>query len=127
MTENEIAKIVVNTSLKIHKDLGSGLFESVYETILANKLQIAGLLVKRQVAVPIIYDDIEFEEAFRADIIIEDKLILELKSVESISNIHKKQLLTYLKLSHIKLGLIINFNEVLLKDGIVRVINGYLE
>lgn len=126
MTENEIGTIIIETSIKIHRKLGPGLLESVYETILFHSLKGKGLHVQKQVPVPISFEGLEFEEGFRADLIAEKKVIIELKSVEKIANLHKKQLLTYLKLSKIKLGYLINFNEELLKNGITRIINGNL-
>jgi GxxExxY protein len=123
MTENEIGKIVVDTALKVHRELGPGLLETVYETILAYELEKQGLHVERQVPVAIDYRGIKFDEAFRADMIIEDKVILELKSVESVNNAHKKQLLTYLRLTGIKLGFLLNFGEGLMKNGITRTVN----
>ena len=127
MTENEIAKIIVDTAFKIHKKLGPGLFESVYEVILAHELQKRGLTVIRQQSIPIIFEDIKFDEGFRADIIVEDKVIIELKSLEEISKVHKKQLLTYLRLADKRLGLLINFGASLIKDGLFRVVNGLEE
>lgn len=118
MTENEISKIVVNACFEVHKKLGSGLFESVYEL---NKL---GLEVKRQIILPVKWKELNLDKGFVADLVVNDKLIIELKSVESISPVHQKQLLTYLKLSGIKLGLLINFNVNLIKNGIQRVVNG---
>ncbi len=126
MTENEIGTIVVDCAVKVHMALGSGLLESVYEIVLAHELQKHGLHGRRQVPVPIVYDGLQFDEAFRADIIVENKVILELKSVESVSKIHKKQLLTYLRLSGLKVGYLLNFGEALMKDGLSRVINGTL-
>lgn len=126
MTENEIGTIVIEACIQIHKELGPGLLESVYETILWHTLNKKGLTAEKQVPVPIVFDNIKFDEGFRADLIIENKVILELKSVEAINNVHKKQLLTYLKLSHLRLGYLINFNEELLKNGITRIINGNL-
>jgi len=126
MNENEIGKIVVNTAIHIHKNLGPGLLESVYELVMAHELERQGLIVIRQMPIQIHYKDLKFNEGFRADIVINNKVILELKSVESINNSHKKQLLTYLKLSGYKLGYLLNFNEALMKDGITRIINGYL-
>ena len=123
MTENEIGKIVVDTALKVHRELGPGLLETVYETILAYELEKQGLLVRRQVPVTIEYRGIKFDEAFRADIIVENKVILELKSIESINNAHKKQLLTYLRLTGMKLGFLLNFGENLMKNGIIRTVN----
>ena len=105
MTENEIAKIVVDASYHIHRRLGPGLLESVYEVILAYALSSRGLNVERQVPVPIVFDGMKFDEGFRADLIVEDKVIVELKSVEKIAPVHKKQLLTYLRLADKRLGL----------------------
>ena len=124
MTENEIAKVVVDAAYQIHVKLGPGLLESVYESILAYELKKRGLKVVRQFPVPVIYDDLQFEEGFRADLIVEDGVIIELKSVESIQPVHKKQLLTYLRLTDRRLGLLINFGEALIKDGIFRIANG---
>ncbi|MBU4343844.1 MAG: GxxExxY protein [Desulfobacteraceae bacterium] len=124
MTENEIAKIIVDAAFQVHKMLGPGLLESVYEVILAHELKKRGLNVKRQVPVPIVFDEIKFNEGFRADLIVEEKVIVELKSVEKVSSVHKKQLLTYLRLAGKKLGLLINFGSELIRDGISRVVNG---
>ncbi|RZB32031.1 MAG: hypothetical protein SRB1_01650 [Desulfobacteraceae bacterium Eth-SRB1] len=123
MTENEIAKIIVDAAFHVHKNLGPGLLESVYEVILTHELKKRGLMVKRQVPVPIIFDEIKFDEAFRADLIVEEKVIVELKSVEKVSRVHKKQLLTYLRLADKRLGLLINFGTELIRDGISRVAN----
>jgi len=127
MTENEIAKEIVDAAYKIHKILGPGLLESVYETVLAYELEKRGLQVKRQVPIKIRFEDIVFDEGFRADILVEDKVITELKSVEKVRPVYKKQLLTHLRLSNRKLGLLINFNEELIKNGITRIINGLEE
>ena len=127
MTENEIGNIVVDCSVRLHMELGPGLLESVYEVLLAHMLREAGLTVERQVPIPIEYRGIRFDEGFRADIVLENKVILELKSVESIGKAHKKQVLTYLKLTGHKLGYLLNFGEELMKDGIYRVLNGYVE
>ena len=124
MTENKIAKIIVDAAYQIHVRLGPGLLESVYETVLAYELKKRGLNVVRQVPVPVIYDDLDFDEGFRADLIVEDRVIIELKSVENILPVHKKQLLTYLRLKDCRLGLLINFGEALIKDGISRIANG---
>ena len=126
MDENEIAKEVVDASYKIHTILGPGLLESVYEAALAYELEKRGLVVRRQQALPVIYESVCLEEGFRADLVIEDKVIIELKSVESLAPVHKKQLLTYLRISEKKLGLLINFGSALIKDGIKRIINGRL-
>ena len=124
MSENEIAKIVVDAAYKIHTTLGPGLLESVYEVVLHAELRKRGFRVSRQVAVPIVFDGIKFEEGFRADLIIEDMVIVEIKSVETIASVHKKQLLTYLRLSDKRLGLLVNFGAALIKEGISRVVNG---
>ena len=123
MTENEIAKIIVNTAYNIHVELGPGLLESVYEEIMNYELQQQGLKVERQKAIPLIWNDIRMSIGFRADLIIENKVIIELKSVENIAAVHPKQLLTYLRITNLKLGLLINFNEKLIKDGITRIEN----
>jgi GxxExxY protein len=124
MNENEIAKIVVDVAFKMHSSLGPGLLESVYEVVFYHELRKRRLGVERQVAVSIVYDGIKFEEGFRADLIVEDKVIIEIKSVEDLAPVHKKQLLTYLKLKDKRLGLLINFGAALIKDGISRVANG---
>jgi GxxExxY protein len=124
MTENEIAKTIVDLCLKIHKILGPGLLESVYEEVLVYELKKLGLAVLRQAGIPVIYEKIKLDIGFKADIIVESKVIVELKSIESLLPVHKKQLLTYLKLTNLKLGLLINFNENLIKNGIIRIANG---
>lgn len=123
MTENELSKIIVNTCYNIHVELGPGLFESVYEEILFHELSKKGLKVERQKAVPVFWKKLKMEIGFRADLIVENKVIIEIKSVETIAPVHKKQLLTYLRLTDLKLGLLINFNETLIKDGISRIVN----
>ncbi|MCP4109272.1 MAG: GxxExxY protein [Desulfobacteraceae bacterium] len=123
MNENELSRVIVDRSLKIHRILGPGLLESVYEEILFYELKKSGLNCKRQDEVPVIYDNIKMDIGFRADLIVEDKVIIELKSVEIIKPVHKKQLLTYLKLTEMKLGLLINFNVELIKNGITRIVN----
>ncbi len=123
MTENEISKIFLDIAFKVHKTLGSGLFESVYENIVCYELDKQNIPYDIQKTVPIEYDGRKFDNAFRADIIIDNKVIIELKSVEKLNDLHKKQLLTYLKLTGLRLGLLINFNEILLKNGIVRIVN----
>ena len=127
MTENEIGEIVVDAAITVHKELGSGLYENVYEVVFTHELRKHGLNVERQVPVPIEYDGLKFEEGFRADIIVESKVILELKSIESVTKAHKKQVLTYLRLTGCKLGYLLNFGEGLMKDGITRIINGELK
>ena len=127
MTENEIGKIIVDSALTIHKALGPGLLELVYEVVLEHELEGRGLKVRRQVPVPIEYEGIKFQEGFRADIVVEDKVIIELKSVEQVTGAHKKQVQTYLKLTGRRLGFLLNFNSELMKDGITRVVNGLEE
>jgi GxxExxY protein len=127
MTENDIAKIVVDAAVHVHRSLGVGLFESVYEAVLVHELEKRGLRTQRQVAVSIDYDGLRFDEGFKADLIIEGKVILELKSVESLSAAHRKQIQTYLRLTELKLGLLLNFGAALMKDGIVRAVNGLEE
>ena len=126
MEENDIGTALVDCAVKLHQDLGPGLLESVYEVILAHTLQARGLSVERQVAVAITYDGQRFDEGFRADVIVEHKVIVALKSVEKVHPAHKKQLLTYLKLTGLKLGYLLNFGESLMKNGITRTINGSL-
>jgi len=123
MTENEISKIVVDKCYQIHVNLGPGLLESVYEEILFYELQKENLNVERQKALPVFWEDKEMNIGFRADLIVENKVIIELKSVETLARVHPKQLLTYLKITELKLGLLINFNEVLIKNGITRIVN----
>jgi GxxExxY protein len=127
MTENEIAREVVDAAYKVHCELGPGLLESVYEVVLASELRDRGLAVERQKPIPILYGTYRFEEGFRADIVVGDKVILELKSLEKVAPVHKKQLLSYLRLSNKRLGLLINFGEELIKDGITRLVNGLEE
>ena len=124
MTENDIAASVMDASFLIHREIGPGLLENVYETILAQQLTDAGLEVQRQAAVPVIFRGMVFDEAFRADLIVEKKVIIELKSVERIQPVHSKQLLTYLRMTGCRLGLLINFGENLMKDGFKRIANG---
>lgn len=123
MNENDISKIIVDCCFKIHKELGPGLLESVYEEVLAYELFNIGLKIERQKGIPVVYNNLKMDLGFRADLIVENKVIIELKSIEAIAPVHIKQLLTYLKLTGLKLGLLINFNEALLKDGIKRVVN----
>ncbi len=126
MTENEISKIVFESALKVHRILGPGLLESAYEECLFYELKKTNLFVEKQKSLPLIYEDVKLEVGYRIDIIVENKFIIEIKSVESLNDVHLAQLLTYLKLSNCKLGLLINFNVKLLKDGVKRVINGKL-
>ena len=128
MRENEIAKIVVSVAYNIHSRLGPGLFESVYETIMEYELvNTYQLHVVRQVPIPVIWNNIKMELGFRADLLIENCVIVELKSIEALAPVHYKQVLTYLKLAGVKLGFVINFNEELIKNGIKRIINGSLQ
>lgn len=125
MTENDISRIVVSIAFEIHSKLGPGLFESVYETIMEHELvSTHRLFVQRQMPLPVVWKDQRLDLGFRTDLIIENKCIIEIKSIEAIASVHHKQLLTYLKLTGIKLGLLINFNEELLKTGIKRIVNG---
>lgn len=124
MSENELSKIIVNKSFEIHKGLGPGLLESVYEDILSYELRKYGLVVSNQQSLPVIWKGIKMEQGFRADLIVENKVLVELKSVETLAPVFYKQVLTYLKITNIKLGLLINFNEPLLRDGIKRIVNG---
>jgi len=127
MTENEIAKVIVDVAFKVHTTFGPGLFEIVYETVMAYELQKRGLTVQRQLPIPLHYETVHMQEGFRADLIIEAKVIVEIKSVEDIAPVHRKQLLTYLRLADKRLGLLINFNVDLIKDGIWRIVNGLKE
>jgi GxxExxY protein len=122
-TENELSGIIVDVSIKIHSKLGPGLLESVYETILCYELRKLDLFVERQKDIPVVWDGINMDIGFRADLIVENKVIVETKSVENIHPSHPKILLTYLRVTDLKLGLLINFGEKYLKDGIKRVVN----
>lgn len=124
MNENEIGTSVVDAAIAVHRELGPGLLETVYEVSLEHELKKRGLVVKRQVSIPIRYQELSFDEGFRADLIVEDKVMLELKSVEEVSGVHKKQIQTYLRLSGRKLGYLLNFGAALMKDGITRCVNG---
>src|SRR6266513_2437460 len=127
MTENEIARQILDAAFAVHTKLGPGLLESVYEVVLAYELQKRGLTTERQKPMPILYDNIRFDEAFRSDLVVNGKVITELKSVDALLPVHAKQLLTQLRLSGLKLGLLINFGEAHLKNGIKRIINGSLD
>ena len=126
-TENEIAREVVDACYEIHTTLGPGLLESVYERVLAHELRSRGLVIQNQVPIDIVYRDLNLAGAFAADIIVDNKVIVELKSVERVAPVHAKQLLTYLRLSDMRLGLLVNFGEAYIKNGIKRVINGTLD
>ena len=122
MSENELSKIIVNCCFHVHVNLGPGLLESVYEEALAYELIKQNLMIKKQQGLPVVYEDVKLDLGFRTDLIVENKVIIEIKSVEAIAPVHQKQLLTYLKLTGMKLGLLINFNEALIKDGIQRIV-----
>jgi len=123
MTENDVAKIIVDAAFTVHTRLGPGLLESVYEAIMEYELTKRGLHVVHQRPMPVIYEDVRLKIGFRPDLIVEGKVIIEVKSVEVIAPVHKKQLLTYLRLADKRLGLLINFGGALIKDGISRVVN----
>ncbi|HEX3229195.1 MAG TPA: GxxExxY protein [Pyrinomonadaceae bacterium] len=123
MTENEVATQIVDVAFKIHTAYGPGLLESVYETIMAYELGKRGLKVSRQQPIPVVHETVRMELGFRADLIVESKVVVEIKSIETIAPVHKKQLLTYLRLTDKRLGLLINFNVDLIKNGIARVVN----
>lgn len=127
MTENEIARQILDAAFAVHTKLGPGLLELVYEVVLAYELQKRGLTTGRQKAMPIVYDGIRFDEAFRSDLVVDGKVIAELKSVEALLPVHAKQLLTQLRFSDLKLRLLVNFGEAHLKNGIKRIINGSLD
>ena len=124
MTENSIAAAVVDAAYKIHKTLGPGLLESVYQVTLNYELQKRGVSVRQQVGLPVYYEELRVGIGYRVDLIVGDKVIIEIKSVEVLAPVHKSQLLTYLRLANLRLGLLINFNVERIKDGIHRVVNG---
>src|SRR5712691_10991264 len=124
MTENTIAKEIVDAAFRVHTALGPGLLESVYDTVLAYELDRRGLHTVRQQVIPVVYENVRIDVGFRADLVVEDKVIVEVKSVELLAPVHKKQLLTYLRLADKRLGLLINFQVALIKDGITRIVNG---
>jgi GxxExxY protein len=123
MSENELSRIVFSCALKVHQTLGPGLLESAYEECLFYELKKLGLQIEKQKPLPLIYEEIKLDIGYRLDIIVENKLILEIKSVDALNEIHFAQLLTYLKLTNCKLGLLINFNVVLIKNGVRRIVN----
>ena len=123
MTENELSKIIIGIAMEVHTALGPGLLENVYKECLYYKIKDYGFKVEKEKAIPITFEEVKFEIGYRIDILVEDKLVLELKSVEEISNLHIAQTLTYLKLGNYKLGLLLNFNSILLKNGIKRIVN----
>jgi len=121
---NLITGNIVNAAFLIHKQLGPGLLEKVYETVLFHELKTRGLHVERQKPISISFNGMNFDEGFRADLVVEKKVIIELKSIEKVIPAHKKQLLTYIKLTGMRVGLLINFGEYLIKDGVTRIVNG---
>ena len=123
MNENELSSIVIGEAIKVHQNLGPGLLESVYEECLSYKLIKAGLAIEKQKPIPLVFEEIRLECGFRCDVLVQGKLIIEVKAVESLNDIHLAQVLTYLKLTNAKLGLLMNFNVLKLKDGIKRVVN----
>jgi GxxExxY protein len=123
MNENELSKVIVDACYRIHRKLGPGLLESAYEAILFYELTALNLRVERQKPIPLIWNEIHLDIGFRSDLIVENKVIIEIKSVEQIANVHPKQLLTYLKITKLKLGLLINFNENLIRNGLTRIVN----
>ena len=123
MHENDLSKLVIGECLKVHSQLGPGLLKSVYTECVGFKLIQIGLSVQKQVPIPVVFENVKMECGFRCDVLVENKLIIEIKAIESLNDIHLAQVLTYLKLTDIKLGLLINFNVVRLKDGIRRVVN----
>jgi GxxExxY protein len=127
VTENEMAKHIVDAAFKIHTSLGPGLLESVYESVMAQELTRRGLRAERQQALPVVWENVHLEAGFRADLMVENKVIVEIKSVEAIAPVHRKQLLTYLRLANKRLGILINFDVDLIKDGFARVVNGLSE
>jgi GxxExxY protein len=124
LSEDEIGTIVIDSAIEVHRHLGPGLLETVYEVALAHELARRGVAVQRQVPIAILYKGIAFDEAFRADIVVANKVIVELKSVEEITKAHRKQILTYLRLTGMKLGYLLNFGAALMREGIVRAVNG---
>lgn len=124
MTENEVGQMIVDCAFRMHQKLGPGLLESVYEAALSYEIKKHGITVDRQVPIPVVYEQLCFDEGFRADLVVAGLVIIELKSVEQIHPVHKKQLLTYLRLTGMRLGYLINFGTVLLKEGLSRVSNG---
>lgn len=123
MNENDLSAIIVDCCFKVHTTLGPGLLESVYESVLCYELQKRGLSVRKQVEIPVIYEGMRLETGFRADVIVEDLVIIEIKSIEAIASVHSKQVLAYLRLCGMHLGMLVNFNVALIKDGIKRIVN----
>lgn len=126
MSENQISSKIIGAAIEVHKQLGPGLLESTYETCLAYELKQIGLDVKQQQALPVVYKEVKLDAGYRIDLLVENKVIIEIKSIDALADIHTAQLLTYLKLKNLKLGLLINFNSVRVVDGLKRILNGYL-
>jgi GxxExxY protein len=126
MTENEISHIIMGAALEVHKALGPGLLESAYKECMAYKLRVSGLFIEKEKPMPLIFEEVKLDCGYRMDILVEQKVVIEIKSVDAINDVHLAQILTYLKLGDYKLGLLINFNVVLIKLGVRRVINGIL-
>jgi len=124
MTENELSRVVIGIAMEVHTALGAGLLENAYKECLFYKLNKSGFYVEKEKPIPLIFEDIELEVGYRIDILVENKLVLEIKSVEALTDVHLAQTLTYLKLGNYKIGLLINFNVVRLKDGLKRIVNG---
>jgi GxxExxY protein len=127
MELNDITGSIISASIKVHNELGPGLFESVYEEILTYELRKRGHVVEKQVEIPVVYEEVKMDTGFRADLIVDREVIVEIKSIELVTPVHKKQVITYLRLSGLKIGLLINFNEELLKNGVTRLINNYVK
>ena len=126
MKENEISKRIIGAAIEVHRHLGPGLLENSYETCLAHELRNQGLLVYTQQALPLVYKEVKLNAGYRIDLLVENKVIVEVKSVDALADIHIAQILTYLRLKDLNLGLLLNFNSVRLIDGVKRVLNGYL-
>ena len=123
MTENQISSKIIGVAIEVHKQLGPGLLESTYETCLAFELKQQGLKLERQIALPVVYKDVKLDAGYRIDLLVENRVIIEVKSVDALADIHTAQLLTYLKLKEVKLGLLVNFNTVKVIDGLKRIVN----
>jgi len=123
MNEEEIGRLVIDASMKVHTALGAGLLETIYETCLAHELEKQGAVVRKQVALPLVYDELRLDNAFRIDLLVDDKVVVEIKAIDNLLPVHTAQLLSYLKLGKYKLGFLLNFNVVHMKDGIKRMVN----
>jgi len=127
MTEDDVARVIVDSALRVHRKLGPGLLESVYEAALVWELERQGLACARQQPIPVTYEGVDLGLGFRADLVVEDKVLVEIKSIEAVAPVHKKQLLTYLRVTNMRLGLLLNFNVPLIKEGITRIVNNLPE